>query len=119
MCAVIFSAKLLCEEWVIGFNASAPWIGADDDVDANTGGVDKRFPMGPVCTFNGIEVPTLCCCSENGSITAHLLVQMLKTIDELNVFDRSDGIPPFLLLDGHGSRFDLEFLEYVNGVKTN
>jgi hypothetical protein len=119
MCAVIFSAKSLCEEWVIGFNASAPWIGADDDVDANTGGVDKRFPMGPVCTFNGIEVPTLCCCSENGSITAHLLVQMLKTIDELNVFDRSDGIPPFLLLDGHGSRFDLEFLEYVNGVETN
>ena len=89
MCAVIFSAKSLCEEWVIGFNASAPWIGADDDVDANTGGVDKRFPMGPVCTFNGIEVPTLCCCSESGSITAHLLVQMLKTLDELNVLERS------------------------------
>jgi hypothetical protein len=118
MCSVIFSAKSLCEEWVIGFNASAPWIGADDDVDGNTGGVDKRFPMGPVCTFNGIDVPTLCCCSENGSITAHLLVQMLKTMDELKVFDRSDGIPPFLLLDGHGSRFDLEFLEYVNGADT-
>ena len=45
---------------------------------------------------------------------------MLKTIDELNVFDRSDGIPPFLvLLDGHDSRFDLEFLQYVNGVETN
>jgi hypothetical protein len=24
MCAAIFSAKLLCEEWAIGFNASAP-----------------------------------------------------------------------------------------------
>jgi hypothetical protein len=27
MCAVIFSAKELCEEWVIGYNASAQWIG--------------------------------------------------------------------------------------------
>ena len=44
---------------------------------------------------------------------------MLKTLDELNVFDRSDGIPPFLLLDDHGSCFDLEFLEYVNSVETN
>jgi hypothetical protein len=119
MCAVIFSVKSLCVEWVIGFNASAPWIGADDDDDVNTGGVDKRFPMGSVCTFNGIEVPTLCCCSENGSITAHLRVQMLKTLNELNVFDRSDGIPPFLLLDGHNTCFDLEFLENVHSVKTN
>jgi hypothetical protein len=62
----------------------------------------------------------LCCCSESGSIAAHLLVQMLKTLDELNVFDRSeDDIPPFLLLDGYGSRFDLEVLEYVNSVETN
>ena len=44
MCAVIFSAKSsLCEEWVIGFNASAPWIGANDNVDANTGAIDKDF----------------------------------------------------------------------------
>lgn len=43
---------------------------------------------------------------------------MLQTIDELNVFDRSDGVPPFLLLDGHGSRFDLQFLEYINSRDT-
>ena len=58
----------------------------------------------PSTVSKGIEVPTLCCCSENGSITAaHLFVQMLKTIDELNAFDCPDGITPFLLLDGHGS----------------
>ena len=83
---------------MIGFNASSPWIGDDGDVDGNTGGVDKRFPVGPVCTFNGIDVRILCCGSENGSITDHLLIQF-------KVFDRSDGIPPFLLLDGHSSRF--------------
>jgi len=36
---------------------------------------------------------------------------MLAAIDKLGVFDRSDGVPPFLLLDGHGSRFNLKFLQ--------
>jgi hypothetical protein len=39
---------------------------------------------------------------------------MLKYIDDEQVFDRSTGLNPFLLLDGHGSRFELEFLEYIN-----
>jgi len=34
-------------------------------------------------------------------------------MDKQNLFDRSDGISPFLLLDGHGSRFELPFLEYI------
>ena len=38
---------------------------------------------------------------------------MLKFMDKLNLFDRSDGVSPFLLLDGHGSRFELPFLEYI------
>jgi hypothetical protein len=44
---------------------------------------------------------------------------MLKTLNELNVFNCSDGIPPFLLLDGHSSCFDLEFLENVQSIETN
>jgi hypothetical protein len=119
MCAVFFSSKELCEEWIVGYNGSAPWLGDDDDVDANTGGLHKQFPMGPVCTYNGVDVPTFCCCSENGSITADLLVKMLQVIDTLQVFDRSDGEAPFLLLDGHGSCFDLQFLEYINSACTN
>jgi hypothetical protein len=39
---------------------------------------------------------------------------MLEAIDKLQVFDRSTGLSPFLLLDGHGSRFKLEFLEYIH-----
>jgi hypothetical protein len=34
-------------------------------------------------------------------------------MDKLDLFDRSDGIPSFLLLDGHGSRFEVPFLEYI------
>jgi len=39
---------------------------------------------------------------------------MLKYIEDKQVFNRSTGLNPFLLLDGHGSHFELEFLEYIN-----
>ena len=32
----------------------------------------------------------------------------------LGVFNRSEGKRPFLLLDGHGSRLQLSFLEYIH-----
>ncbi len=67
--------------------------------------------MGPVCEYNRKKIPTFCCASESGSIDAELLMEMLKAIDTLKVFGRSDGISPFLLMDGLGSRFSLLFLE--------
>jgi hypothetical protein len=118
MCAIIFSAKEMCERWVMSVNPLADWIRDEDDLRANTGGLDKRFPQGPVCTFKDIDVPTFCCCTENGSITGEQLADMLSVMDKNNLFDRSDGVAPFLLLDGHNSRFGLTFLTYVNELAT-
>jgi hypothetical protein len=47
MCSIIFAAKELDETWVLGFDDSAEWSGKDDGMDANTGGIGKRYPMGP------------------------------------------------------------------------
>jgi hypothetical protein len=59
------------------------WAGEDDDMNSNTGGEGKRYPQGLVCEFKGKKLPTMCCCSESGwSITADLLVAMLKVIDK-------------------------------------
>jgi hypothetical protein len=118
MCAIIFEAMKMCPSWVLGLNASAPWIGEENNLQQNTGGINKRHPQGPVCRFRGKDVPTFCYCSENGSTTAEILVDMLSVMDKMQLFDRSDGVPPFLLLDGHGSRFDLKFLRYVNNPTT-
>jgi hypothetical protein len=71
------------------------------------------FPFGPTCKFNGIEVPTFVTCSKNGSITSQLLTSMFRKMDKLEVFDCSDGFNPFLICDGHGSRFEEPFLEYT------
>ena len=43
---------------------------------------------------------------------------MLQEIDDLEIFDQTTGLNPFLLLDGHGSRFELEYLEYIHSEKT-
>ncbi len=112
MCCIIFAAKELDPLWVQGLDPFAEWEGGELEVRKNTG-KGKRHPQGPVCTFKGKMVPCFCGCSETGSITSDLLAAMLQFMDDLNLFDRQDGINPFLLLDGHGSRFELPFLEYV------
>jgi len=75
-------------------------LAQDNDMAINMG-KGKMFPQGPEFIFNGKMVPTFCCCSENGSITSELLTKMLVHIDSCEAIDRSNGIPPFLLLDGH------------------
>jgi len=44
-------------------------------------------------------------------------MQMLQAIDSLEVFDHTPGLNLFLLLDGHGSHFELEFLKNTNTVE--
>ncbi len=41
-----------------------------------------------------------------------ILRDALKKIDAALTFDRTEATP-FLLLDGHGSRFQLPFLDYI------
>ncbi len=99
------------------FDPFTEWIGDENNLDGNWG-EGKQYPFGPSCSFNGKSIPCFCCCSENGSITGHLLTNMPHFIDFCEVFDRTMGLRPFLILDGHGSRFDLEFLEYINAEET-
>jgi hypothetical protein len=43
---------------------------------------------------------------------------ILCYINDKNIFDCTNRLAPFLLLDGHGSRFKLEILEYINCSET-
>jgi hypothetical protein len=43
-----------------------------------------------------------------------MLAEMLKVLDQSEVFNRSTGIKPFLLLDGHHSRLRIPFMEYIH-----
>ena len=126
MCAIIIKGESLREHEKIGFNICSPdWKEGMEDWDdeklsdilkeENMCGLDKLFPCGPTCEYNGKTVPCFISWTNKGSITGTLLAEMLKLMDKHELFDRSDGIDPFLLLDGHGSRFEAPFVEYIHG----
>ncbi len=69
---------------------------------------------GPECRFNGVTIPCFIGASPKASITSEMLAKMLECLDDLELFDRSDGRKPFLLCDGHHSRLELPFLNYIN-----
>ena len=56
--------------------------------------------------------------SEKGSITDTILVDILKTIDELKLYQTygENGVVPFLLVNGHQSRFSTKFLTYITDM---
>jgi hypothetical protein len=128
MCAVIIAADRLKAHEKLGFNCCSPnWKAGMENMNRDERGgllteekmrgLDKIFPCGPTCEFNGKTVPWFVGWKPKGSITSDLLAEMLKKMDDLELFDRSDGIDPFLLLDGHSSRFELPFVEYIHGDK--
>ena len=115
MCCIIFAGlreNALCET---GLDLTAEIIGetSDDDFLEKNTGKGKAFPGGPTCHFNGKVVPCFCRWSEKGSITTEILRDILATLDILEVYPRTGGRIPCVLLDGHGSRFGLPFLEYI------
>ena len=115
MCIVIFAGNKEHAIVETGLDLSAPTIGSPNDADfvEKNSGKGKRFPGGPTCQFKGKTIPCLCRWSKKGSITAEILRAILATLDHLKVYDRSTGAKPFLLLDGHRSRLEYSFLEYV------
>jgi hypothetical protein len=91
-----------------GFDIEVSWIGNDevfqkvqaglididdivfttDDLKRNTG-KGKVFPDGPVCTYKGIDIPTLIHRSDSGGI---ILVDCLQHFDKH--LPRIEGDPP-------------------------
>ena len=116
MCVAIFAGKRPQAVVETGYDVFATQEGKVSEesfFDRNSKGTGKTFPGGPTCIFQGKEVPCLTRWSPKGSITGDILVDIVSTLDTLSVFDRSEGRKPFLLLDGHGSRFALNFVQYV------
>ena len=65
--------------------------------------------------IRGIEVLAYVACSEKGSTTLTILRGMLERLYTLKVFPNGAGKPLlFLLVDGHRSRLELPFIDYIN-----
>jgi hypothetical protein len=71
-------------------------VGDENNLLVNSG-KNKRYPQGPVCTVDGVNLPTYCCASENVSITVELLVGMLADMDKTGIFARDTAWPTTFL----------------------
>ena len=52
--------------------------------------------------------------AESGGVTTKLFQDALHTMDTLGLFPRDDNVVPFGIFDGHGSRLEYPFLQYIN-----
>jgi hypothetical protein len=86
----------------------------EDDVFMKNMGKGLLYPCGPTCEYEGKTIPCMVEFNPGGGITATILTNILKTLDKLSIFSRKNGVRPFVLLDGHSTRFDIQFLEYIN-----
>ena len=119
-CVVIFQSKKenVPFTWRTGIDHTInPILTADGkeiDFELNVG-EGTYYPGGPKCRYNGKIVDCLTYVSESGGITGDILVEILKYFDDIDLFPCIDGDPiPVLILDGHQSRLDPKFVEYIN-----
>ena len=119
MCVIIVEGKLSNGAIEAGIYITVTPEESIDDPDFifNNSGNCSYYPRGPECIYRGKKVPALVQWNESASITTHILVEMLQTINALNLFPRKNNMRPFLLLDGHRSRLELLFLQYINTPK--
>ena len=118
ICVIIFAGVERIPLVETGLDLSAPVVGNVEDCDffKDNSGLGKRFPGGPTCHYKGHNVPCLHRWSKKGVITTDILVDILKALNERHIFDedRENGVKPLLLVDGHGSRFELPFLRHIS-----
>jgi hypothetical protein len=120
LCAIVLmSEKDIAEiplsvRW--GLDTSKPLNGGRTEVELfeNNCGAGQAMQGGPVCYFKGMEVNSFIGTSVDGKLNSQILLDICKHIDEIELYDRSNGLHPFMLMDGHRSDFDLEFVNYVN-----
>jgi hypothetical protein len=124
LCAIILKSEKPIEQvpynWRYGFDITKQVLtGEEIDLFMLNTGDGMAMQGGPTCFFQGKEIPCFVCTSPKASITSSLLADMLKYLDSFNLFDRSSGKRPLLLLDVHHSRMDLPFLDYIHGAGHN
>ena len=110
MNAIFFADKTMQEQWRLRFDPFADWFGEENEIHLNIGWVLTALSMVKMCHVSAFF-------GEWEYLTGTLLVQMLQAINSLKVFDCTTCLNPFLLLDGHGSHFESDFLEYINTVE--
>jgi hypothetical protein len=126
VCAVIFASEKTSVEssWHTGIDITVdPIVDEHGNVDAKNPdnyGPGKYFPSGPTCFFRGKAIPTLTFTSPSATISGEILVKIFKALDDMEIYPRTltesgSQLPePCVIVDGHESRLNPSFLNYIN-----
>jgi hypothetical protein len=120
LCAVILKSTKGIQDvplgWKLGIDICKEIVTGETTIETfdQNFGEDKACAGGPKCFSNGKVIPCFVGCSPKASITSKMLTKMLKLLDSLEVYDRSTGKLPVLVLDGNHSGMKLPFLKYIN-----
>ena len=90
ICILIFEGKLPNRAIESGFDITINRYGkkTDEDFIIRNSGAGKYFPGGSECLYCSKEVPALVCWHESASIASDILVDILKTLDQLELISR-------------------------------
>jgi hypothetical protein len=119
LCILVFQTDKTAVQakWSTGIDSMVPIADyTADDVAflRNNSGPGKMFPSGPVCNVAGKSIPCYVTASPSGVITSQMLADVLKYLDDFDVFPRATGPRPFVVLDGYTSVLGEPLRKYIN-----
>ena len=118
MLVIIFAAKKLPKSWCLGIDVFADY---DEDNYENNFGIGRRYPGLQLFREDGTIIPICWAASPKACMTGEILTLVFRQMDKLGITKRGfneNGSPvtPLVILDGHPSRMDSEFLTYINEI---
>jgi len=116
MCVVMIQGILIKADYWTGVDMLADTVVNEGNADFYKNNLDPGniFPGGPLSIVRGKVVPCMVRFQLKGGMPSIILKDILETLGDLNIFPRVDRLKPIFLVDGHGSRLELPFLDYVN-----
>jgi len=93
ICAIIFQGESnnIPSSWILGRDISVTNPVRNDRGEIIQGeinaGKGKYFPGGPTCNFRGCKIPCQYYMTPSGGVNANILVDILQTLDKMNVYD--------------------------------
>ena len=85
LCAIIFASLTMTDLDKVGTDVLAPLDPSGSERMEDNSGPGRKYPGPPKCKINGISVPAYVTCTEKGSITSPILVEILQHIDKLKI----------------------------------
>jgi len=106
------------KSWCLGIDVFANY---DEDNYENNFGIGRRYPGLQLFREDGTIIPICWAASPKACMTGEILTLVFRQMDKLGITKRGFNengslVTPLVILDGHPSRMDSEFLTHINEI---